>query len=122
MEVEPGAGSQAASRPALAPSATGSLGRRTALRRLQTARGHVDAVIRMLEADRYCIDILYQLAAVEAALARARQEVMEGHLRGCVAEAVRGGSIGVEDAAGEVLAAVFGGSQPGARSERRAVP
>jgi DNA-binding FrmR family transcriptional regulator len=112
----------AGGRPALAPSAVGAQGRRAAQRRLRTARGHLDAVLRMVEADRYCIDILHQLSAVEAAITRARQDILEGHLRGCVAEAVRAGEIGIGDVADEALAAVFGGGQPAARTERRAVP
>ncbi len=108
-------------RPALAPSAVGRQGRRAARQRLRTARGHLDAVLRMVEADRYCIDILHQLSAVEAAIARARRDILEGHLHGCVAEAVRGGEIGIGEAADEVVAAVFGDAQPAARTERRAV-
>ena len=109
-------------RPALTPSAVGGQGRRAALRRLRTARGHLDAVLRMVEADRYCVDILHQLSAVEAAITRARRDVLEGHLRGCVADAVTAGGIGVGDVADEVLAAVFGGEMPAARTQRRAVP
>ena len=108
-------------RPALAPSEVGAQGRRAAWQRLRTARGHLDAVLRMVEADRYCVDILHQLSAVEAAITRARRDILEGHLRGCVAEAVRGGEIGVGDVADEVLAAVFGDGQPCARAEHRAV-
>ncbi len=108
-------------RPALAPSAIGVRGRRAARRRLLTARGHLDAVLRMVEADRYCIDILHQLSAVEAAITRARRDILEGHLRGCVAEAVRDGGIGIGDVADEVLAAVFGNGQPAAATERRPV-
>ncbi len=109
-------------RPALAPSAVGEQGRRAAQRRLRSARGHLDAVLRMVEADRYCVDILHQLSAVEAAITRARRDILEGHLRGCVADAVTGGGIGVGDVADEVLAAVFGGEPPAARTQRRAVP
>ncbi len=114
-----GAGPQG--RPALAASAVGMQGRRSARQRLRTARGHLDAVLRMVEADRYCIDILHQLSAVEAAITRARRDILEGHLRGCVAEAVRDGGTGIGDVADEVLAAVFGDGQPAARTERRAV-
>jgi DNA-binding FrmR family transcriptional regulator len=87
---------------------------------LQSARGHLDAVLRMLEADRYCVDILHQLSAVEGAIARARRDILEGHLRGCVVDAVRAG--GIEDVAEEVLAAVFGDRPPTARAEHRDVP
>jgi CsoR family transcriptional regulator, copper-sensing transcriptional repressor len=109
------------SRLALTPSAAGAQGRRAARQRLLTAWGHLDAVLRMLEADRYCIDILHQLSAVEGAIARARRDILEGHLRGCVTDAVSAGAIEVGDVADEVLAAVFGAGPPGARAERRVV-
>jgi CsoR family transcriptional regulator, copper-sensing transcriptional repressor len=118
LAVDPAA---AGGRPALASSAAGAAGRWSARRRLQTARGHVDAVMRMLEADRYCVDILHQLSAVEAAITRARQDVLDGHLRGCVADALATGVISAGDVADEVRAAVFGGAAPAAGSERRAV-
>ena len=109
-------------RPALASSPVGEQGRRAARLRLQTAQGHLDAVLRMLDTDRYCIDILHQLSAVEAAITRARREIMGGHLRGCVPDAVRDGAIGIGDVADEVQAAVFGGGAPAAHGEIRAVP
>lgn len=110
-----------AGRAALAQSAVGGQGRRAAWQRLQSARGHLDAVVRMLEADRYCVDILHQLSAVEAAITRARRDILGGHLRGCVADALRDGEIGVGEVTDEVLAVVFGAGAPAARSEQRAV-
>ena len=74
--------------------------------RLRTARGHLDGVIRMVEDDRYCIDVLHQLSAVQGALERVRREVLEAHLRGCVPEAVAEGRI--EDIVDELLTAAFG--------------
>ena len=105
----------------LAQSRAGARGRRAARQRLRTAQGHLDAVLRMVDADRYCVDILHQLSAVEAAITRARRDIVEGHLRGCVPGAIRHGSIEMEDVAEEVLAVVFGGGAPAARSETRAV-
>ncbi len=109
-------------RVALAPSVVGAQGRRAARQRLLTARGHLDAVLRMLADDRYCIDILHQLSAVEGAITRARRDILDGHLRGCVADAVGAGEIEIGDVAEEVLAAVFGAGPPAARDEHRAVP
>lgn len=82
--------------------------------RLRSARGHLDGVIRMVEEDRYCIDVLHQLSAVQGALDRARRDILEAHLRGCVPEAVAEGRI--DDVVDELLAATFGAA-PGARSE-----
>jgi CsoR family transcriptional regulator, copper-sensing transcriptional repressor len=106
----------------LTVSVVGGQGRRAARQRLLTARGHLDAVLRMLADDRYCIDILHQLSAVEGAITRARHDILDGHLRGCVADAVAAGEIEIGDVADEVLAAVFGAGSPGARDEHRAVP
>jgi DNA-binding FrmR family transcriptional regulator len=74
--------------------------------RLRSARGHLDGVIRMVEEDRYCIDVLHQLSAVQGALDRVRREVLEAHLRGCVPEAVSEGR--VDDIIEELLTATFG--------------
>lgn len=79
--------------------------------RLRSARGHLDGVITMVEDDRYCIDVLHQLSAVQGALDRVRRDVLEAHLRGCVPEAVADGRI--DDIVNELLAAAFGAT-PGA--------
>lgn len=74
--------------------------------RLRSARGHLDGVIRMVDDDRYCIDVLHQLSAVQGALEGARREVLEGHLRGCVPEAVAEGRFG--EVVDELLTATLG--------------
>lgn len=51
---------------------------------LKTARGQLDAVIKMVEDDRYCIDISHQLMAVEALLNNANRQVLTAHLKHCV--------------------------------------
>ena len=53
------------------------------LRLLKTARGQMDGIIRMVEEDRYCIDISQQLMATEAILNRANKEILAAHLRHC---------------------------------------
>ena len=57
------------------------------LQRLKSARGHFDAVIRMVEEGRYCVDVLHQIGAVQGALEHARLAVLEDHLRTCVRDA-----------------------------------
>ena len=54
------------------------------LRLLKTARGQLDAVVRMVEEDRYCMDIAHQLMATEALLNRVNREVLSAHLKHCV--------------------------------------
>lgn len=84
-----------------------------ALQRLRSARGHLDAVIRMLEDDRYCIDVLHQLGAVQAALERSGESILDGHLRTCVADAYADGRI--DDVADELMGALFGSRRPSIR-------
>lgn len=55
---------------------------------VKTARGQVEAILKMIEEDRYCIDIVNQLAAAESLLHKARREVLKGHLDGCVRDAL----------------------------------
>ena len=56
-------------------------------RLLKTARGQLDGILRMVEEDRYCIDISQQLMATEAILNRVNKEILTAHLKCCVAEA-----------------------------------
>jgi CsoR family transcriptional regulator, copper-sensing transcriptional repressor len=59
--------------------------------RLKTARGHLDAVIRMVEAGAYCPEVMKQLAAVQGLLESSSRLVFRNHLETCVAEAMREG-------------------------------
>ena len=54
------------------------------LRLLKTARGQLDAVIKMVEDDRYCVDISHQLMAIEGLLSNANRQVLTAHLKHCV--------------------------------------
>ena len=54
------------------------------LRLLKTARGQLDGIIRMVEEDRYCMDIVHQLMATEAMLNRTNREILSAHLKHCV--------------------------------------
>jgi len=59
------------------------------LKRLSRIEGQVRGVSRMVEEDRYCIDIVTQLSAVRAALKRVEQEVLRDHVGHCVKHAMR---------------------------------
>ncbi|HVL99954.1 MAG TPA: metal-sensitive transcriptional regulator [Egibacteraceae bacterium] len=61
------------------------------LNRLKTARGHLDGVVRMVEAGAYCPDVMKQLAAVQGTLEAASRTVFRNHLETCVADAIRAG-------------------------------
>jgi CsoR family transcriptional regulator, copper-sensing transcriptional repressor len=58
--------------------------------RLKTVEGHIRGIERMVEEDAYCIDIIKQIQAVQAALGRVSNLVLDGHLNSCVITAVRG--------------------------------
>lgn len=57
--------------------------------RLVKAMGHLNAVHKMVEDHRYCVDVLHQLKAVQAALDKVSEEILKQHLETCVAEAMR---------------------------------
>lgn len=56
-------------------------------RLLKTARGQIDGILRMIEDDRYCIDISNQLMATQAILRNVNKEILHVHLDSCVADA-----------------------------------
>lgn len=60
-------------------------------RLLKTARGQLDGLLKMVEDDRYCIDISNQLMATQAILRSANREVLQAHLGCCVKEAFETG-------------------------------
>jgi DNA-binding FrmR family transcriptional regulator len=60
------------------------------IRRLKTAEGHLRGVQRMLEQDVYCIDVIRQIQAVQAALDKISVSILNQHLNTCVITAVRG--------------------------------
>ena len=64
---------------------------RSVLNRLKTARGHLDGVIRMVESDAYCPEVMKQLSAVQGSLERASRLVLRNHLETCVAAAMQAG-------------------------------
>jgi DNA-binding FrmR family transcriptional regulator len=59
--------------------------------RLKTARGHLDGILRMIEDDAWCPDVMKQLSAVQGMLEGTSREVFRHHLETHVAEAVRAG-------------------------------
>jgi DNA-binding FrmR family transcriptional regulator len=77
------------------------------LKRLARIEGQVRGIARMVEDERYCIDILTQLGAVQTALEAVGLEVLDDHVRHCVARALASGDAAeAETKADELLAAV----------------
>ena len=76
------------------------------LNRLRRIEGQVRGLQRMVEEDAYCVDILTQVAAVQTALEQAAIHVLDGHVRGCVADAVAHGDSEADQRLDEVMEAV----------------
>ena len=77
------------------------------VKRLHRIEGQVRGIERMLEEDRYCIDVLTQISAVTTALESVAFRVLDGHVQHCVAGALASGDAAVaEEKSSELLAAV----------------
>ena len=55
-------------------------------RSIKIARGQLDGILRMIEEDRYCVDISNQILATQAILKRVNREILHAHIRSCVRE------------------------------------
>jgi len=71
------------------------------LKRLNRVEGQVRGVAKMIQEDRYCIDILTQISAMKSALDALAMRLLEDHTRGCVQSAIRSGK--GDQAIGEVM-------------------
>ena len=80
--------------------------KKSQLARLSRIEGQVRGVARMVEDDRYCIDILTQVSAVTKALESMALALLDEHLRHCVAEAIQAGGDEAEDKVNEASQAI----------------
>ena len=71
-----------------------------ALKRLSYIEGHLSGIRRMLEEDKYCVDVLKQTYAVRRAIEKMESILLEGHLHTCVVEGIKNGR--EEDVVGEL--------------------
>jgi DNA-binding FrmR family transcriptional regulator len=69
-----------------------AIAKTSVLKRLRRIEGQVRGLARMVDDDRYCIDIVTQLSAVRAALRRAEEEILADHAAHCVAKAIGSGN------------------------------
>jgi len=60
----------------------------SATNRLKTVRGHLDAVLAMVEDERYCPEVMKQVSALQASLERVNRILLQNHLETCVPEAI----------------------------------
>jgi len=65
--------------------------KRAALNRIKTVIGHAKGIEKMIEQERYCIDILKQIAAVQSSLTKLSHLLTKDHMRVCVSEAIKEG-------------------------------
>lgn len=77
------------------------------MRRLKSIAGHLRGIEKMLEEDAYCIDVINQIQAVQAALNKVNVQILDDHLRGCLATAVRGDDASERERMLTEIAAVF---------------
>ena len=74
--------------------------------RLKRIEGQVRGIARMIEEDRYCIDVLTQVRAVRAALRGVEDEVLKDHVEHCVRESIEKGGLEADEKIEELTAAV----------------
>jgi len=74
-----------------------------ALKRISIAQGHLEKVHKMLERDSYCLDIIHQSRAVQAALKKTDEVILHGHLHSCVFEDIHGPKSKKEKLIGEIV-------------------
>jgi DNA-binding FrmR family transcriptional regulator len=74
--------------------------------RLRRIEGQVRGLQRMVDEDAYCVDVLTQVAAVQTALEQVAVNVLDAHVRGCVADAVAGDGPGADAKLDELMVAV----------------
>jgi DNA-binding FrmR family transcriptional regulator len=91
--------------------------------RLKRVAGQVAGIERMLAEDRYCVDVLLQIAAIQGALGEVGRVVLTSHVQRCLAEAFKSGNVKERHAKVEELMEVFSRcSMAGAGGRLRAPP
>ncbi len=81
--------------------------RKSKINRFNRIAGQARGIAQMIEDDRYCVDILQQIQAVRAALARAESEVLRDHADSCVAAAIASGDAAEQRTKVDELVALF---------------
>jgi DNA-binding FrmR family transcriptional regulator len=78
------------------------------LSRLSRIEGQVRAVARMIEEERYCIDVLNQIQAVKAAMRKVEEDLLKSHAAHCVAHAIKSGNAEDQKQKFDELVELFG--------------
>lgn len=78
-------------------------GKKKAYNKLKIARGQIDGILKMIEEDRYCVDVSVQILSIIGLLKKANTDVLEGHLKSCVKEAILEGDEAGEEKISEIV-------------------
>ena len=81
------------------------------IKRLKNIEGHIKGVEKMVEEDAYCIDVIRQVQAIQAALVKVNNLILDHHLNSCVITAVRGGDVSEREKVLKEVVEVFNTSQ-----------
>ena len=81
--------------------------KKTLSRRLASAAGHLKGIERMINEDAYCIDLIQQLQAVQVAINKVSEIMLDNHLRSCVTTAIQGNDPAERERVLEEVTAVF---------------
>lgn len=78
-------------------------GKEKAAQKLRTVRGQIDGIIRMIESDRYCVDVSTQILSAISLLKKANIDVLNSHIRSCVKDAILEGEKEGEEKIEEII-------------------
>ena len=78
-------------------------GKKKALTKLKTTRGQIDGIIKMLENDRYCVDVSTQILSTIGLLKKANIDILNSHIKSCVANAILEGEEKGDEKIEEIL-------------------
>jgi CsoR family transcriptional regulator, copper-sensing transcriptional repressor len=81
--------------------------KQAAIQRLASAAGHVKGIERMVAEDTYCIDVIKQIQAVQAALGKVSALILDNHLHTCVTAAIKGDDAVEREAVLQEITSVF---------------
>ncbi len=76
-------------------------------KRLRNVEGHLHGIVRMVDEGAYCIDVIHQIQAVQAALNKISAMILEEHLNSCVITAIRGEDAGERERVLKEITGVF---------------
>lgn len=78
-------------------------GKQKAYQKLKTVRGQIDGIIKMIEEDRYCVDISTQILSAIGLLKKSNIDVLNSHIRSCVKDAILEGEEEGEEKIDEII-------------------